>query len=58
MFKRAGYFVDRILKGASPDELPVEYPTAWDVAVNRSTAAALGVTIPADVAIQVTEWVP
>jgi putative ABC transport system substrate-binding protein len=56
--RRAGYFVDRILKGARPAELPVEVPTVFDVAFNRSTAAAIGVTIPPEVALQVTEWVP
>jgi putative ABC transport system substrate-binding protein len=37
-FRRAGHFVDRILKGASPADLPVEFPTVWDVAINRSTS--------------------
>jgi putative ABC transport system substrate-binding protein len=55
--RRAGYFVDRILKGASPADLPVEFPTVFDLAVNRSTVAAIGVTIPPEVALQVTEWV-
>jgi putative ABC transport system substrate-binding protein len=57
MLRRAGYFVDRILKGTSPAELPVEFPTVWDVAINRTTAKAIGVTIPPEVALQVTEWV-
>jgi hypothetical protein len=53
--------VDFILKGASPDlhrPDPVEFATLFDVAINRSTAAAIGVTIPPEVALQVTEWVP
>jgi putative ABC transport system substrate-binding protein len=58
LVRRAGYFVDRILKGISPADLPVEFPTVWDVAINRSTAAAIGITIPPEVALQVTEWVP
>jgi putative ABC transport system substrate-binding protein len=58
MHRRAGYFVDRILKGASPADLPVELPTVWDVAINRSTTDAIGVSIPPEVAVQVTEWVP
>jgi putative ABC transport system substrate-binding protein len=58
IYRRAGYFVDRILKGISPAELPVEFPTVFDVAINQSTAAAIGVTIPPEVALQVTEWVP
>jgi putative ABC transport system substrate-binding protein len=56
--RRAGYFVDRILKGTSPADLPVEFPTVFDVAINRSTAAAIGFTIPPEVSLQVTEWVP
>jgi putative tryptophan/tyrosine transport system substrate-binding protein len=51
------YFVDRILRGARPAELPVEQPTSFVLAVNRTTAQALGLTIPPDVAAQVTEWV-
>jgi putative ABC transport system substrate-binding protein len=58
LVRLAGYFLDRILKGASPADLPVEFPTVWDVAINRSTAEAIGVTIPPEVALQVTEWVP
>jgi putative ABC transport system substrate-binding protein len=57
LYRRAGYFVDRILKGASPADLPVEFPTVWDVAINRSTAEIIGVTIPPEVALQVTQWV-
>jgi putative ABC transport system substrate-binding protein len=56
-FRRAGYYVDRILKGASPADLPVEVATVFDFAINRSTAEAIGVTIPPEVALQVTEWV-
>jgi putative ABC transport system substrate-binding protein len=56
--RRAGYFADRILKGTSPADLPVEFPTVFDVAINRSTAAAIGVTIPPEVALQVTERAP
>jgi hypothetical protein len=35
-----------------------KFPSVWDVAINQSTAAAIGVTIPPEVALQVTEWVP
>jgi putative ABC transport system substrate-binding protein len=55
---RAGnYYVDRILRGVKPADLPVEGPTVFNLTVNRATAQALGLTIPPDVAAQVTEWV-
>jgi putative ABC transport system substrate-binding protein len=44
--RRAAFYVDRLLKGAKPSELPVQLPTRYDLAVNLNAAKALGVTIP------------
>jgi putative tryptophan/tyrosine transport system substrate-binding protein len=48
-FKRAAYYVDRILKGAKTAELPVEQPTKFEFVINLKTAKTLGLTIPPDV---------
>ena len=55
IFRRAASYVDRILRGAKPGDLPVQLPTKFEMFVNRKTANALGLAVPPSIMLRATE---
>jgi putative ABC transport system substrate-binding protein len=55
LFRRAATYVDRILRGEKPGDLPVQFPVKYEMVVNRRTATALGLTVPPSIMLRADE---
>jgi putative ABC transport system substrate-binding protein len=54
-FRRAATYVDRILRGEKPGDLPVQFPTKFEMVLNLKTAKALGLAVPPSIMLRATE---
>ena len=57
LFRRAASYVDRILRGAKPEDLPVQFPTKFEMVVNLKTAKALGLAVPPSILLRADEQI-
>ena len=54
-YRRAASYVDRILRGEKPGELPIQFPTKFEMVLNLKTAKALGLAVPPSILLRATE---
>ena len=57
IFRRAATYVDRILRGAKPGDLPVQFPTKFEMVLNLKTAKALGLAVPPSILLRADEMI-